>query len=144
MEQATVWQAVISLASLGFYLFLSVLVGGLIWSRTKEKLAVQETLRKLIDKGTNVSPEIVDALRRTKLKRSPAEVRASAVKFRYWGLFLVALGSGIALWGLRYTDSPVQDLREMSGAGIVFFVLPGLFCLAHSWITSRAQIPSQE
>ena len=148
MDQATggqLWLGIMAgLSSLGFYLFLAVWVATVIWSRTKEKLAVQETLRKLIDSGTALTPDVIDALRRTKPKRSPAEVRASVAKYRYWGLFLVALGVVITLWGLRYVESPVQELREMPISGFVFFVIPGLFCLAHSLIMGRTQLPPQQ
>lgn len=148
MDQATggqLWLGILTgLSSLGFYLFLAVWVASVIWSRTKEKLAVQETLRKLIDSGTAITPDVIDALRRTKPKRTPAEVRASVAKYRYWGLFLVALGVVITLWGLRYVESPVQELREMPISGFVFFVIPGLFCLAHSLIMGRTQLPQQQ
>ncbi len=144
MEQSPVWMGTyLGLSSIGFYLFLAVWVSAVIWSRTQEKRAVQETLRRLIDGGTALTPEVVDALRRRKPKRSPAEVRASAAKYGYWGSFLVALGVVITLWGLRYADSAVQDLREMPIAGFMFFVIPGLFCLAHSLILRLTQIPPQ-
>ena len=58
---------------------------------------MQETLRKLIDSGTTITPEVIDALRRTKPKRSPAEIRASVTRYRYWGLFL------LVLWNRRDT-----------------------------------------
>lgn len=130
------WQLVAALSALGFYLFLTVGVATFLWSRTKQRLAIQETLRKLIDKGTHITPEIIDSLRRPAANQTHAEIRAGAMKFRYWGYFLLGLGTVIAVNGLRYSDSPVKDLREMTGAGIVFFVIPGLFCLAHSLITS--------
>ena len=132
------------ISSLGFYLFLAAWVVAVIWSRTKEKLAVQETLRKLIDSGTALSPEVIDALRRPKPRRSPTEVRASAKRYLYWGTFLVVLGAVVTLWGLRFSESPVQDLRELPLTGVVFFVIPGLFCLAHSLITRwTAVVPQQ-
>jgi hypothetical protein len=141
-QQTPEWLGLaMGLSSIGFYVFLAVWVGAVIWSRTQEKRAVQETLRKLIDSGTALTPEVIEALRRPKPKRPPEEVRASAVKYGYWGSFLVALGVVITLWGLLYADSPVQDLREMPLTGFVLFVIPGLFCLAHSLILRRTQIP---
>jgi hypothetical protein len=136
MNDGAGWQLMAGLSALGFYLFLAVWVAAFLWSRTKEKLAVQETLQRLIQNGTQVSPEIIDALRRTTPKRTQAEIIVRARKFRYWGYFLVGLGTAIALYGLRYSDSPVKDLREMTGSGVVLFVIPGLFCLAHSVITN--------
>jgi thiosulfate reductase cytochrome b subunit len=144
MDQAPAWLGVwFGLSSVGFYLFLAVWVGATIWSHTQQKLAVQQTLRKLIDSGTAITPDVVDALRRTKPKRSPAEIRASAAKFLYWGVFLVALGVVITVWGLAYRESPVQELREMPISGFVLFVIPGLFCLVHSVITHATQ-PTHE
>lgn len=144
MYAAQGWQWAAGLSAFGFYLFLAVWVAALLWSRTKEKLAVQETLQTLIKDGKQLSPEIVDALRRMKSQRTPAQTLIRAKKFRYWGYFLVGLGIVITLNGLRYSDSPVKDLREMSGAGIVLFVIPGLFCLAHSVITSLTNRSSQD
>jgi hypothetical protein len=144
-QQAPEWIGVmLGLSNIGFYLFLAVWVVAVIWSRTQEKRAIQETLRKLIDSGSAITPEVVDALRRRKPRRTPAEVRANATKYGYWGSFLVALGVVITLWGLRYADSPVQDLREMPIAGFLFFVIPGIFCLAHSLIQRRTQLPPQQ
>jgi energy-converting hydrogenase Eha subunit E len=148
MDEATGGQVafgiIAGISSLGFYLFLAAWVVSVIWSRTKEKLAVQETLRKLIDSGTALSPDVIDALRRPKPRRSPAEVRASAKRYLYWGTFLVVLGVVVTLWGLRFSESPVQDLRELPLTGVVFFVIPGLFCLAHSLITRWTAVGPQE
>jgi hypothetical protein len=141
MNPGANWQWAAGLSALGFYLFLAVWVAAFLWSRTKEKLAVQETLQRLIQSGAQISPDVVDALRRPKPVRSLDDIDMSIRKFRYWGLFLVSLGTVIALYGLRHLDSPVKDLREISGSAIVLFVIPGLFCLAHSLITglSRAK-----
>jgi len=143
MNAAPSWQWVAGLSALGFYLFLAVCAAMFLWSRTRERLAIQETLQKLIQAGTQVSPEVIESLRRTKPPRTPAEVRARSRAFRYWGCFLLSLGTVIALIGLRYLDSPTQDLREMSGSAIVLFVIPGLFCLAHSVITDLVERRSQ-
>jgi len=106
-------------------------VGTTIWSRTKEKLAVQETLRRLVDSGSALTPDVIDALRRPQPKRPPEETRARVIKYRYWGWFLLGLAAAITLWQIPYTSPPVT--------GLVFFGIPGLFCLAHSLITSRSQ-----
>ena len=143
MNPGDTWQLVGGLSAIGFYLFLAVWVAAFLWSRTKQRLAVQKTLQKLIQAGTQVSPEVIDALRSTKPRRTPAEITTSVLKFRYWGVFLVGLGTLIALYGLRFADSPVKDLREMSGTGIIVFVIPGLFCLAHSVITSITRPSAQ-
>ena len=71
-----------AIAALGFFLFLAACAVALIWSRTKEKLAIQETLRKLIDRGDVVSPELVDALRRMKPRRSFQESVAAERRYR--------------------------------------------------------------
>ena len=75
MDDATGGQVMFGImagiSSLGFYIFLAVWVATVIWSRTKEKLAVQETLRKLIDSGAPLTPEVIDALRRPKPRRPP-------------------------------------------------------------------------
>jgi hypothetical protein len=126
----------VGLSSLGFYLFLAVWVAAVIWKRTQEKIAVQETLRKCIDSGTVITPEVVDALRRTKPRRPESEIRQSATRFRYWGLFLAILGIALTLWGSQYSSKPF--------VGIVFFLVPGLFCLAHSFITFRTQLPPKQ
>src|SRR5262245_11550356 len=91
LDQLTgeVWFGVMTgLSASGFYVFLAVWSGGRIWSRTKERLAVQETLRRLVDSGTALTPEVIDALRRPTPKRSPEEISASVMRYRYWGLFL--------------------------------------------------------
>lgn len=138
-EQLQPWIGLmIGLSSVGFYLFLAVWVGSAIWSRTKEKLAVQETLRKVVDSGSALTPEVIDALRRPKPKRLPEEVRASVTRYAYWGGFLVALGALLEL--LNWSGGTPQP----AGGGFVVFVVPGLFCLAHALITRRTQLPPRD
>jgi len=143
MDQAPTWfWGFLGLSQLGFYVFIAVWVGMAIWARTREKLAVQETLRKLIDRGTGITPEVVDALRRTSPRSSPAEVHAKVSRYAYWGVFLVALGSVITALSFRSLDSGLADLGNLNMSGIVLFVIPGLFCVAHSLITRMTQTPS--
>jgi hypothetical protein len=139
MNEAPAWLwSFIGLAQFGFYVFIAVWVGMVIWARTREKLAIQETLRRLIDRGTDITPEVVDALRRGP-RSSPAEVRAKVASYAYWGVFLVALGSVITALSFRSLDRGLADLGDLNMSGIVLFVIPGLFCLAHSLITRMTQ-----
>jgi hypothetical protein len=135
MEQPLDWFGpFLGLSSLGFYLFLAVWVGMTIWARTKETLFVQQTLRKVVDSGTALTPEVIEALQRRKPKRTTAEIHASATRYRYWGVFLVVVGIVVTLLSL--------DAERPMG-GVIFFSVPGLFCLAHSFIKRRTQLPPQ-
>lgn len=118
----------LGVSAIGFYLFLAVWVGMRIWARTQEKLAVHDTLRRLIDSDKAVTPEVIEALKRPQPKRTPAEIRASTARYGYWGVFLVALGITLTVWGWNVQSSP-------RFAWLVIFGVPGLFCLAHSAIT---------
>jgi hypothetical protein len=145
MDQAPTWfWGFLGLSQLGFYLFIAVWIGMAIWARTREKLAIQETLRKLIDRGTEITPEVVDALRRTAPRSSPAEVRATSARYAYWGTFLVTLGIVITAFSFESLDSGLADLGDLNMSGVVLFVVPGLFCLAHSWITRITQPPKRD
>jgi hypothetical protein len=119
-----------AIASMGFFLFLSACAVAVIWSRTKEKLAIQETLRKLIDRGEEVSPALVEALR-MKPRSSSAELAIAERRYRLWGLFLVGLGAASIVGGWLFESEASRDLVEV---GLWFFSVPGLFCLAHSII----------
>jgi heme O synthase-like polyprenyltransferase len=131
MDQAPVWIGEwFGLSSLGFYVFLAVWLGMAIWARTKEKLALHETISKLADGGTQVTPEVIDALKRRQPKRSAAETRVRAQKHLYWGACLVALGVLAAV-----LDWPT--------VGVALFVIPGIFYLMLSLTTWRARIPVQ-
>ena len=133
MDQAPQWfGAYLGLSSIGFYLFLAVWVGMTIWARTKEKVVVQETLRRVIDSGTALTPDVIETLQRRKPKRSPDEIRASVRRYQFWGAFLVVVGVAITLLSLS-SERPL--------GGIIFFSIPGLFCLAHSFITRQTQLP---
>jgi hypothetical protein len=136
MNAGAAWQWAAGLSALGFYFFLAVWMAAFFWSRTRERLATHETLQRLIASGTQLSPQVIDAIRRPRSARSRAETLARIRKFRYWGLFMIGLGTLIALIGLQYTDSDVEDLRDMMGGGIVLFVIPGLFLVAHSVISA--------
>lgn len=136
MSNGTGWQVVASVSALGFHAFLAVLAIAIVRARTKEKLAIQETLRALVQSGAQVSPEVIDSLRRSRPKRTPAEILSRAKAFQYWGCFLIALGTLIALSGLLSSETSTSDLLDdLRTSGFVLFVLPGLFCLAHSAIT---------
>src|SRR6185295_2489701 len=106
MESAvqSAWAMSIGVMSLGPYLFLAVYVGIKIWARTKEKLAVQETLRRLIESGTPVTPEVIEALRPMR-GRTPQEVARSIKRWRYWGVFTIGLGIVLSLLTL-FAEEP--------------------------------------
>ncbi len=134
MNEFTGAQIAGAIASVGFFLFLSACAVATIWSRTKERLAIQETLRKLIDRGDDVSPALVDALRRMKPGLSAAEAAVAERRYRLWGLFVVGLGAASILAGSSFEWDGSRDLVEV---GLWFFTVPGLFCLAHSIILRR-------
>ncbi len=144
MDHAPTWfWGFLGISQLGFYFFIAVWVGMAIWARAREKVEVQQTLRKLIDRGTDITPEVVEALRRTAPRYSAAEVRAKVVRYACWGGFLVALGVVITALSFRSLDAGLANLADLNMSGVVLFVIPGLFCLAHSLITHITQ-PARE
>lgn len=85
---------------------------------------MQETLRRVVDSGAMLTPEVIDALRRPKPKRSDQETGASIRRYLFWELFLVALAL-------------VLELAGWNGGGILFFGVPGV---AHSLITRATHL----
>ena len=65
------------------------------WLKSREKREMQETLRRAIDKGQDLPPEVIDALTKDVSRNLP-----SRTKDIRSGIIWLAIGVGIAAFGL--------------------------------------------
>jgi Domain of unknown function (DUF6249) len=84
------------------------------WFRYRRRFDMQETIRLALDKGHELSPEIIDRL-----------VHPSAPKYRDLRLALIwlSLAAGLALCGLAIPDASNEALRgTLAGAAFPFSI----------------------
>lgn len=127
-------------AVISVYMFFSICVVGFVWSRHKNKTEIQKTLRRIIDSEKEFGPEVIDAIRRDRSLDNIEYVRKRARSFKYWGIFLVALGAmftGVGFFLSDYLTRDGQEDSELIGAAILFLITPGLFCLAQAFILKK-------
>ena len=94
------------LVPLGLFTMIAVVLGLLMYFRHKTRAEIQHTLRALVERGGELSPEVLE-----RIGESPSPKNADLRK----GAVAVALGLGIAAFGvLLGEDDAVQPLLAIS------------------------------
>lgn len=97
--------------------------------KSKERKEMQETLRKAIEKGQPLPPEVIDALSKDGVKAPP-----SAARDLRTGVILLAVSIGVALFGYAFSFvdgfeeskavAPIMGLAAIPAAiGAAFVIL---------------------
>jgi hypothetical protein len=83
---------------------ITAIVVGPTYLKSRERQAMQQTLRHAIDKGQDLPPEVIDAMTRDVSKNLPSRTRDIRR-----GIIWLAIGIGIAAFGL------INDLSWSDG-----------------------------
>lgn len=73
---------------------LTAIIVGPNWLKSREKREMQETLRRAIDKGQDMPPEVIDALTKDVSRNLPSRTKDIRV-----GIIWLAIGIGLAAFG---------------------------------------------
>lgn len=105
------------------FLGLTVVFVTLFWFRYRARRDMQETFRTALDKGQELTPEIIDRL---------GHPQASKYKDLRLGVIWLAVAAGLALCGFAVPDAGGDALRGLLGAaafpfsiGVAYLILYG-------------------
>ncbi|RZJ47143.1 MAG: hypothetical protein EON87_02060 [Brevundimonas sp.] len=73
---------------------LTAIIVGPSWLKSREKREMQETLRRAIDKGQDLPPEVIDAMTKDVSRNLPSRTKDIRV-----GIIWLAIGIGLAAFG---------------------------------------------
>ena len=82
------------LAGLGFWLFLAAVVVGGIWLDAIKRESQQETLRRVVESGQNLDPELIDRM----LKTSNENERPDR-ELKIGGVITLSVAPGLMIFG---------------------------------------------
>lgn len=97
------------LGVLGFWLFVAAIIVAAIWSDSKRKETQQETLRRVVESGQNIDPEVFDRM----LGKSDAAKQASDL--RVAGLITSSAGVGMLVFALFLGTFDSRSMFAMFG-----------------------------
>jgi hypothetical protein len=103
------------------FISLAVVFGLLFWFRYRARREMQETLRVALDKGQDLTPEIIDRL---------GHPKAAPDKDLRLGIIWLAIAGGLVLCGFAVPDDSGEALRGiLAGAAFPFAIGVGYMIL---------------
>ena len=109
---------------------LTVIISLFFWFRFRARSEMQQTIRSAIDKGQELTPELVESLGKPQKPMKDKDLRLSLI----W----LAIGSGILLFGAAMGSIEEEVLPIMAGiSGLPFMI--GLAYLILWRVTEREQ-----
>ena len=109
---------------------LTVIISLFFWFRFRARSEMQQTIRSAIDKGQELTPELVESLGKPQKPMKDKDLRLSLI----W----LAIGSGILLFGAAMGSIEEEVLSIMAGiSGLPFMI--GLAYLILWRVTEREQ-----
>ena len=111
------------------FLSLAVVMIFLFWFRWRARDGMQQTIRMALDKGHELTPEIIDRL---------GHPQASKYKDLRLGIIWLAIALGLALIAVAVPDPSGHALRgTMAGAALPFAI--GLGYLVIYYVTGKGE-----
>jgi len=106
------------------FLGLTVVFSLLIWFRYRARREMQETLRVALDKGQDLTPEIIDRL---------GHPKAAPDKDLRLGVIWLAIAVGLALCGFAVPDDSGEAFRGILAAAAFPFSIGVAYMILHTF-----------
>lgn len=94
---------------------LTVIISLFFWFRYRARSEMQQTIRTAIDKGQELTPELVESLGSSHKREEDKDLRL--------GLVWLAVGAGIALFGVAMGQIEDEVLPIMTGISALPFMI---------------------
>ena len=104
---------------------LTAIVVGPNWLKARERREVQKTVRVALDKGQPLPAEVIEALSKDITRRLPSRTRDIRN-----GVIWLAVGIGIAAFGLINSIGDVGDMRQLGDGLLGVAAIPVVVGLA--------------
>lgn len=115
----------------GFWMFIAAVVVAGIWFDARKKEMQQETLRRVVESGKDLDPELIDRI----LKDNADDERPDR-DLKVAGVITLSVAAGLLVFGYLLGGFEAQIFRVMSGVALlVGFV--GLGLIAAGKMTER-------
>ena len=113
------------LAAFGFWMFIAAVVVAGIWSDIRKKETQQETLRRIVESGRELNPEVIDRL----LEEGSSETMERDLKIG--GLITMSVAPGLAMLGMFLGGADGTARKALLGVALlVGFIGAGLYAAA--------------
>lgn len=114
--------AAAGLGALGFWIFIAAVVVAGIWFDAKKKETQQETLRRVVESGQQLDPELID-----RMLKSNSENERPDRELKVGGIITLSAAAGLAVFGYFLEKLEEGLFSVMLGVGLlVGFVGLGL------------------
>ena len=114
--------AAAGLGALGFWIFIAAVVVAGIWFDAKKKEIQQETLRRVVESGQQLDPELIDRMLQTNTENERPDR-----ELKVGGIITVSAAAGLAIFGVFLERLEEGLFDVMLGVGLlVGFVGMGL------------------
>ena len=94
---------------------LTVIISLFFWFRFRARSEMQQTIRSAIDKGQELSPELVESLGTSQKRSEYQDLRN--------GMIWIAVGAGVALFGVAMGQVEKEVTAIMAGISAMPFMI---------------------
>ena len=94
---------------------LTVIISLFFWFRFRARSEMQQTIRSAIDKGQELSPELVESLGTSQKRSKYQDLRN--------GMIWIAVGAGVALFGVAMGQVEQEVMHIMAGISAMPFMI---------------------
>ena len=116
------------LGALGFWLFIATVIAVGVWSSIRKRETQHETIRRAIESGQDIDPELADkllTLTRTESKELDRDLKVSG-----WIVLFLAPGMVLLGYGLSMVEEGIFPIL-LGVSGLMVFLSIGMFVAAY-------------
>jgi len=116
------------LGALGFWLFIATVIAVGVWSSIRKRESQHETIRRVIESGQDIDPELADkllTLTRTESKELDRDLKVSG-----WIVLFLAPGMVLLGYGLSMVEEGIFPIL-LGVSGLMVFLSIGMFVAAY-------------
>ena len=116
------------LGALGFWLFIASIIAVGVWSSIRKRESQHETIRRAIESGQDIDPELADKL--LTLTRSESKDLDRDLKVSGWIVLFLAPGMVLLGYGLSMLEEGIFPIL-LGVSGLMVFLSIGMFVAAY-------------
>jgi hypothetical protein len=116
------------LGALGFWLFIATIIAVGVWSSIRKRESQHETIRRAIESGQDIDPELVDKL--LDLTGTSSKELDRDLKVSGWIVLSLAPGMVLLGYGLSIFEDGIFPIL-LGVSGLMIFLSIGMFVAAY-------------